>query len=44
MNNEKSCIFYAEMPAVSQAFDAWKRYMLKDERGFMKFNIHFFCE
>lgn len=42
MNNEKSCIFYAEMPAVAQAFDAWKRYMVKDERGFMKFNIHFF--
>lgn len=30
------------MPAVAQAFDAWKRYMVKDERGFMKFNIHFF--
>ena len=32
------------MPAVSQALDAWKRYIVKDERGFVKFNIHFFCE
>ncbi|CCY82453.1 unknown [Prevotella sp. CAG:1185] len=44
MNNEKSCIFYAEMSAVPQAFNAWKCYLMKDERGFMKFNIHFFCE
>lgn len=30
------------MSAVPQAFNAWKGYLMKDERGFMKFNIHFF--